>query len=158
MVLTSTGTLKTHIHIVNTNIYTGPTTNKQSPTTNTIPWLSILQYTRNTNKTTHIHTKEMQQIIGSTLYLSSTISPTIIYTVSRISAYITNPKIYTHQQIHQLLNYLRTNWNPSITYSNSNMQLHSHCDSSYLQEKIKKHIRIPHVSGKLSQPHNSSIS
>ena len=78
--------------------------------------------------------KEIQQIIGTLLYYSRAVDPTLAVTLSALAAEQSNGTERTARAINKLLNYCATHPNAGIQYKPSDMILRLHSDTSYLTE------------------------
>ena len=76
--------------------------------------------------------KRIQKIIGSLLYYARAVDSTILMTVNDIASQQSKATQATETKINQLLNYVATHPNASITYRKSDMKLVVHSDASYL--------------------------
>lgn len=76
--------------------------------------------------------KRIQKIIGSLLYYARAVDSTILMTVNYIASQQSKATQATETKINQLLNYVATHPNASITYRKSDMKLVVHSDASYL--------------------------
>ena len=76
--------------------------------------------------------KYIQQVFGSFLYYARAVDPTILSSLSAISAEQANPTERTMQQVQHLLQYMHTNPNEIIQFRASNMVINIHSDASYL--------------------------
>ena len=89
----------------------------------------FFQYFRYSNKVTKTSTNrtydttQIQTITGALLYYSRIVDPTIRVALSWIASEATKPTVATSQHLTQLLEYLATQPNPSIRFTNPDMQL-----------------------------------
>ena len=80
----------------------------------------------------------IQQIVGSLLYYSRAVDPTMLVALNSISSQQSAPTQATMSQLMQLLDYAATNPNATIEYTPSEMLLKVHSDASYLSEPKAK--------------------
>ena len=78
--------------------------------------------------------KEIQRIIGTLLYYSRAVDPTIAVALSSLAAEQSQGTKKTAKAITKLLNYCATHPNAAIQYQPSDMILRVHSDTSYLTE------------------------
>jgi hypothetical protein len=76
--------------------------------------------------------KELQSVIGTLLYYSRTVDPSILTAVHELGSVQANPTIKDMLKMERLLQYLSTHRNYGIRYYASNMQLQVQSDASYL--------------------------
>ena len=76
----------------------------------------------------------MQQIVGTLLYYSIAVDPTMLTTLSSIAAQQSKGTEKTYPDALWLLNYTATHLNAKICYMSSDMILYIHSDASYLSE------------------------
>ena len=76
----------------------------------------------------------MQQIVGTLLYYSIAVDPTMLTALGSIAAQQAKGTEKTYANILWLLNYTATHSNAKIRYTASNMILHIHSNASYLSE------------------------
>ena len=76
----------------------------------------------------------MQQIVGTLLYYSIAVDPTMITALVSIAAQQSKGTEKTYADTLWLLNYAATHPNSKIRYTARNMILHIHSDSSYLSK------------------------
>jgi len=76
--------------------------------------------------------KELQSVIGTLLYYSRTVDPSILTAVHELGSVQANPTIKDMIKMERLLQYLSTHRNYGIRYYASNMQLQVQSDASYL--------------------------
>jgi hypothetical protein len=74
----------------------------------------------------------LQQIIGTLLYYSIAVDPTMLVALGTIAATQSKATTTTAQAVTQLLNYAATHPNATIRYHASDMILYAHSDASYL--------------------------
>ena len=79
-------------------------------------------------------TKYVQQVVGTLLYYSRAVDPTLAAALSSIATAQTRGTEETLKAIHQLLDYVATHPNATIKYLASDMILTVHSDASYLSE------------------------
>lgn len=78
--------------------------------------------------------KQIQQIVGTLLYLAQAVNSTLLVPLSAITSEQSKATECTHEKINQLLVYYATNLNPILRYQASDMQLQVHSNASYLNE------------------------
>jgi hypothetical protein len=76
----------------------------------------------------------IQQIIGTLLYYSLAVDPTMLVALGTIAATQSNATAKTATTVVQLLNYAATHPDATIRYKASDMILYDHSDASYLSE------------------------
>ena len=76
----------------------------------------------------------IQQIVGSLLYYSRAVDPTMLVALNSLASQQANPTQTTVQQLNQLLDYVATHPDAIIEYTPSEMILKVHSDASYLSE------------------------
>ena len=81
--------------------------------------------------------RRVQGIVGSLLYIGRAVNNKLLVGLSAIRSQQANVTKATAEAIDQLLNYIATYLNDSITYRASDMVLCAHSDAAYL--KIQKH-------------------
>jgi hypothetical protein len=86
--------------------------------------------------------KELQSVIGTLLYYSRTVDPSILTAVHELGSVQANPTIKDMLKMERLLQYLSTHRNHGIRYYASNMQLQVQSDASYLILQTPGQIRI----------------
>eukprot|EP00957_Ditylum_brightwellii_P150570 11465420-Ditylum_brightwellii.AAC.1 len=74
----------------------------------------------------------VQDIVGTLLYYSHAINPTLAAVLSTIASQQANATKRTEEACHQLLDYVATNPNAAAWFLASNMILTVHLDTSYL--------------------------
>jgi hypothetical protein len=74
----------------------------------------------------------IQKVTGSVLYYSRAVDPTVLMPLNDISTEQTKATAKTQAATNQLLYYLATHPDATITYHASDMILHIHSDASYL--------------------------
>eukprot|EP00957_Ditylum_brightwellii_P019793 1493314-Ditylum_brightwellii.AAC.1 len=77
----------------------------------------------------------VQQVVGTLLFYSRQVDPTMLTALSSIAAEQNNGMASTAQAVAMLLHYTATNPDAKIKFRRSNMILHIHSDASYLSEK-----------------------
>ena len=77
-------------------------------------------------------TTRIQQIVGTLLYYSRAVDPTMLPAINDISSQQSKPTETTLKHLNQLLDYVATHPNAKIRYHASGMVLHIHSDGSYL--------------------------
>ena len=80
----------------------------------------------------------IQQIVGSLLYYSRAVDPTMLVALNSLSSQQANPTHATVQHLNQLLDYAATHPNATLEYTPSGMILKVHSDASYLSEPRAK--------------------
>ena len=80
----------------------------------------------------------IQQIVGSLLYYSRAVDPTMLVALNALSSQQAHPTKNTVLQLNQLLDYAATHPNATIEYTPSGMILKVHSDASYLSEPRAK--------------------
>ena len=78
--------------------------------------------------------KFIQQVCGNVLFLCRAVGSTLLWPISAITSQSATPTEETMRQTHQLLDYIVTQEDSVITYTNSNMKLAVHSDASYLSK------------------------
>jgi hypothetical protein len=76
--------------------------------------------------------KCIQQIVGSFLYYSCAVDPTILMALSAIASQQAAPTEDPHNRVNQFLDYMATHPDAKIQYPASNMVLNVHSDAFYL--------------------------
>ena len=76
----------------------------------------------------------VQQIVGTLLYYSIAVDPTVLTALGSIDAQKSKGTEKIYADTLWLLNYATTHPNAKIRYTASNMILHIHSDASYLSE------------------------
>ncbi len=76
--------------------------------------------------------KRVQQIVGSFLYYSQAVDPTILMALSEISSQQTAPTENTMKHVNQFLNYMWAHPDAVVQYHASDMILNVRSDASYL--------------------------
>ena len=76
----------------------------------------------------------VQQIVGTLLYYSIAVNPTMLTALGSITAQQAKVTEKTYDNTLWLLNYAATHPNSKIRYTASDMILHIHSDASYLSE------------------------
>ena len=76
----------------------------------------------------------MQQIIGTLLYYTIAVDPTMLVAIGAIASQQSKAKQKTRDATVWLSNYAASHPNATIRYSASDMVLHLHSDASYLSE------------------------
>ena len=76
----------------------------------------------------------VQQIVGTLLYYSIAVDPTILTALGSIAAQQSKGTDKTYADTLWLINYTATHPNAKIRYTASNMILYIHSDASYLSE------------------------
>ena len=79
-------------------------------------------------------TKRIQRIIGSLLYYSRAVDPTILVALGSLATQQNKPTQNTEKAANRLLDFVATYPNAVIRYNASDMILHTHSDASYLSE------------------------
>ena len=74
----------------------------------------------------------IKKIVGTFLYYGIAVDNTIIVALSTITSEQSAATLNTAKKITQLLNYLATNTDATIGYTQSDMVLWVHSDASYL--------------------------
>eukprot|EP00957_Ditylum_brightwellii_P010780 817293-Ditylum_brightwellii.AAC.1 len=77
----------------------------------------------------------VQQVVGTLLFYSRQLNPTMLTALSSISAEQNNGTASTAQAVAMLLDYVATNPDAKIRFRRSDMTLRIHSDASYLSEK-----------------------
>ena len=72
------------------------------------------------------------------LFLGRAVNSTLLCPISAITSQSANPTEETTRQTYQLLDYIATQDDAVITYTNSNTKLAVHSDASYLSERKEK--------------------
>ena len=80
-------------------------------------------------------TKFVQKVVGTLLYYSRAVDPTLAAALSSIAAAQTQGTQKTLEAVHQLLDYVATHPDAAIKYLASDMILAVHSDASYLSER-----------------------
>ena len=124
--------LLTHIQHNNVKI-------KHAPHTYNVPaYGSKIQYADNVDTSPvllNANKKQIQKIIGSLLYYSRAVNPTILVALSTLASEQKVPTAATATAITKLLNYVATHPNATISYHKSDMVLCTHSDASYLSKR-----------------------
>jgi hypothetical protein len=76
--------------------------------------------------------KELQSVIGTLLYYSRTVDPSILTAVHELGSNQAKPTIMDMWKMERVLQYLSTHKNYGVRYYASNMQLQGQSDASYL--------------------------
>ena len=76
----------------------------------------------------------MQKIVGTLLYYSIAVNPTMFTALGYIAVQQSKSTTKTYADTLWLLNYAATHPNTKIHYTASNMIIHIHSDASYLSE------------------------
>jgi hypothetical protein len=76
--------------------------------------------------------KHIQQVVGSFLYYTRAVNPTILMALSDIATQQAAPTENTKKQVDQFLDYMWTHPNAKIHYRASDMILNVHSNASYL--------------------------
>ena len=76
----------------------------------------------------------LQQIVGTLLYYSIAVNPTMLTALGSIAAQQAKGTEKTYADTIWLLNYAATHPNAKIRYIASDMIIHRHSDASYLSE------------------------
>ena len=82
--------------------------------------------------------KHVQEIVGTLLYSSWAVDPTLACASSSIAAKQANGTTSVLEACHQLLEYVATHLHAAICYNASKMALAVHSDASYLYEPDSK--------------------
>ena len=96
-----------------------------------------MQYATDDDSSPLLPTKTInlvQQIIGTLLYYSIVVDPTILAALGSISAQESKGTEQTYADTLWLLNYAATHPDAKIRHTASDMVLHIHSDASYLSE------------------------
>ena len=96
-----------------------------------------MQYAPDNNSSPLLPTKTInlvQQIVGTLLYYSVVVKPTMLVALGSISVQQAKGTEKTYADTLWLLNYAATHPNATIRYTASNMVLHIHSDASYLSK------------------------
>ena len=96
-----------------------------------------VQYTQDNDSSTLLTEKTInlvKQIVGTLLYYSIAVDPTMITALSSINAQQSKRTEKTYVDTLWLLNYTATDPNAKIRYTASDMILYIHSDASYLSE------------------------
>ena len=78
--------------------------------------------------------KCIQQVCRKLLFLGGAVDSTLIFPISAITSQSATPNKETMRQTHQLLDYIATQEDAVITYTNSNMKLVVYSDASYFSK------------------------
>ena len=78
--------------------------------------------------------KFIQKVCGKFLFLSRAVDSTLICLISAITSQYATPTKETMRQTHQFLDYIATQEDAVITYTNSHMEFSVHSDASYLSK------------------------
>eukprot|EP00957_Ditylum_brightwellii_P066793 5068307-Ditylum_brightwellii.AAC.1 len=78
--------------------------------------------------------KRVQDIVGTLLYYSRAVDPTLAAVLSTIASQQANAKKKTGEACHQLLNYVAMHLNAAVRFMASDMILAVHSDVLYLSE------------------------
>eukprot|EP00957_Ditylum_brightwellii_P195353 14884204-Ditylum_brightwellii.AAC.1 len=78
--------------------------------------------------------KRVQDIVGTLLYYSQAVDPTLAVTLSTIASQQANATKKTEEACHQMLDYVATHPNAAVQFLASNVILTVHLDASYLSE------------------------
>ena len=100
-------------------------------------YISAVQYANQPNDSPLLPSKYInlvQQIIGTLLYYTITVEPTMLVATSDIASQQSKATQTTRDATVWLLNYAASHPNSTIQYSASDMVLHLHSDASYLSE------------------------
>ncbi len=76
--------------------------------------------------------KELQSVIGTLLYYSRTVDPSILTAVHEVGSNPAKPTIMDMQKMERVLQYLSSHTNYGVRYYASNMQLQGQSDASFL--------------------------
>jgi hypothetical protein len=98
---------------------------------------AAVQYADNPDESPRLPDKQVtfvQQIVGTLLYYSMAVDPTMLVALGSISATQSKATAKTLDETVWLLNYAHAHPNATIRYSASDMVLHIHSDASYLSE------------------------
>ena len=93
------------------------------------------QYTKPHDDSPKLDTKQkryVQSVIGSLLYYSRAVDPTMLMALNELSAEQANPTEKTLTKINRLLNYVATYPNAILRFHSSDMALHVDTDAAYL--------------------------
>jgi hypothetical protein len=96
-----------------------------------------IQYSPDLGSSTPLNKSQvtrLQQVIGTLLYCSIAVDPTMLVALGTIAAAQSNATNHTTTAVVKLLNYAATNPNAVIRYKASGMTLYVHSDASYLSE------------------------
>jgi hypothetical protein len=107
---------------------------QHTPSKYVMPVYGATQYTTQ-DETPPLTAKQclnIQKVTGSILYYAREVDPTVVMPLNDISAEITNATEKTQAATNQLLDYLETHPDATISYHASDMILHIHSDASYL--------------------------
>jgi hypothetical protein len=96
----------------------------------------------------------VQQIIGTLLYYSITVDPTMLVALGMIAAAQSNASKHTATAVVKLLNYTASHPDTTIRYTASDMTLYIHSNASYLLEPKARSRAAGHfyLSGKPLDP------
>ena len=101
--------------------------------------------------------KFIQQVCGNFLILCKAVDSTLLFTISAIASQSATPTKETMRQKHQLLDYVATQEDSVITYTNRDMKLAVHSNVSYLSEPKARSQEVGHffLSNKATIPQNN---
>ena len=94
-----------------------------------------IQYTKPPDDSPKLDSKQkrfVQSVIGSLLYCSRAVDPTMLVALNELSAEQASPTTNTLQKIKQLLDYTATYPNAILRFYASDMTLHVDSDAAYL--------------------------
>ncbi len=121
-----------------------PTSREDAPHKWTQPaYGAKIQYAPDLDSSTPLNKSQvtrLQQVIGTLLYYSIAVDPTMLVALGTIAAAQSNATDHTATAVVKLLNYAATNPDAVIRYKASGMTLYVHSDASYLSEP-KAHSR-----------------
>eukprot|EP00957_Ditylum_brightwellii_P074109 5631604-Ditylum_brightwellii.AAC.1 len=81
-----------------------------------------------------IEIKQIQDIVGTLLYYSQAVDPTLAAALSTITSQLATVTKQMEEACHQLLDYVATHPNAAVCFMSSDMILAVHLNASYLSE------------------------
>jgi hypothetical protein len=93
-----------------------------------------------TPMSTNKQKKQLQSVIGTSLYYSRTVDPSILTAVHELRSVQASPTIKDMLKMERLLQYLSTHRNCEVRYYASNMQLQVQSNASYLSRPRAKSV------------------